>query len=326
MSTLKDWIKVTRVQTAAVTMLALWAGHIVVEPLDIHSTLILGGVGLGVHIWGFTLNEVEDAEYDKLMSRDTGHPIANGVINKEEAKALAWSTGAAAILLYMIAVSSPLGVIALILSFAHGFVYNRRSKKDWYSNVYLSAWVFLMVIAGALSAGQFRFTLTIIIGAILAIQIFVQVIEGDLKDIKGPEATLAETFGVTIDEHTGDINYPIYFTSALVFWKGIEAVLVYWLIIQSDSFTGITEIFHLALFILMAIAYGQTLRGWLVDKMDRDNIKEQSSKHEIVSILFIAVGLMGFDIYGSILVGLIPILWYVVVNSIVHKGSLNPDI
>ena len=325
MPTLKDWVKVTRIQTAAVTMLALWAGHIVVEPLDLGSTITLGAVGLTVHIWGFTLNEIEDAEYDELMGRDSGHPIAEGVIEKEEAQVLAWGCGATAILIYMIAVSSPLGVLALILSFAHGFMYNRRSKKDWYSNAYLSAWVFLIVLAGALSAGQFRFPV-VIIGAILAIQIFIQVIEGDLKDIEGPEATLAEAFGVTVDEHTGEMNYSIYFTSALVFWKGIEAVLVYWLIFQSDSFTGITEIFHLGLFILMAIAFGRTLRGWLVDNMDRDKIKEQSSKHEIVSILFIAVGLLGYDVYGAVLVGLIPVVWYIGVNSVVHKGRLNPDI
>jgi len=325
MPTLKDWIKATRVQTAAVTMLALWVGHIVIEPLNAVSAITLGFIGLGIHVWGFTLNEVYDAEYDKKFGKDTGHPIANDVIDADKAKVIAWIAGATALLLYMILVTRPLGIIALVLSFAHGYIYNVRSKKDWYSNVYLSAWVFLVVVAGALSAGNFQGSI-LVVGGILSIQIFVQVIEGDLKDISGPENTFAEHFGVSVDKDSGNVKYPPTFVVALVFWKGIEAIMILWLILQTNSLSGILDILQVVLYMSVSFAFIYTLNGWLVGKLDRNKIKEESSKHEIVSILLLGVGLMGFDIYGSVLVGLIPIVWYLVVNSIIHRKALNPDI
>lgn len=325
MATLKEWVKVTRIQTAAVTMLSLWVGHMVVSPLDIESTLVLGFIGLGVHIWGFTLNEVYDAEYDKKFGLDTGHPIATGVIDKEDAQILAWSSGATALLAYMIAVSSPFGFLALVLSFGHGYMYNIRSKKDWFSNAYLAAWVFFMVLAGALSAGGINFPV-VLVGLILAIQIFVQVIEGDMKDIQGPESTFAEWLGVKVDEYTNEIEYSVHFIGGLLLWKAAEAAMIFMLIIWVQELSTARGLINIGMFIVVAALFGETLRGWLVNTLDRDKIKEQSSKHEIVSIVFLAVGLLGYDMYGAVLVALIPIVWYIGVNSAIHRGSLNPDI
>jgi 4-hydroxybenzoate polyprenyltransferase len=325
MATLKQWIKVTRVQTAAVTMLALWVGHIVVEPLTIWSASMLGLIGLCIHVWGFTLNEVYDAEYDKIHGKDGDHLIAKGVIPEEEAKMLAWGAGATSLILYMILVDSLMGVLALLLSFGHGYAYDIRSKKDWFSNIYLAFWVFFVATAGALSAGNFNFAVAII-GTVLAIQIFIQVTEGDLKDLTGPERTFAERLGVTIDYDSQNIVYPARFKAFVLSAKVVEVVLLYYLLMTAQDFTGISGIVPLGLFILLSIVFGRTLRGWMVEDIDRDLIKEQSSKHEIVSIVLIGVSLVGYDVWGSLLVALSPVVWYIGVNKVIHKGSLNPDV
>lgn len=325
MATLKQWIKVTRVQTAAVTMLALWVGHIVVEPLTIWSATMLGLIGLCIHVWGFTLNEIYDAEYDKIHSKDGDHLIAKEVISKENATMLAWTAGAISIILYIILVDSLIGMLALLLSFGHGYAYDVRSKKDWFSNIYLAFWVFFTVMAGALSAGNFNFSVAII-GTVLAIQIFVQVIEGDLKDLTGPERTFAERLGVKIDFNSQNIVYPARFKAFVLGVKGVEVILLYYLLMTAQDFTGISGVVPMILFILLAIVFGRTLRGWMVEEIDRDLIKEQSSKHEISSIVLIGVSLVGYDVWGSLLVALSPVLWYIGVNKVIHKGSLNPDI
>lgn len=318
---LVNWIKTTRIQTAMVTALSLWVGYITVRPLDITSAIFLTLIGLLVHSWGFTLNEVEDYEYDSRVGEVEGHPIAQGKVNAEAARYFAWG---AAILAIVVSTLTPYRVeatVVLAISFIPGYLYDKYSKEHWWSNIYLSAWVLLMVLTGGLYAGSIN-SFTGLIAAAVAIQILVQVVQGDLKDIKGPENTLVEKLGVKVEEDV--IVYTKKFTWLVYGLKLLEAsILVFIALVIVDE----SIIFPmLILMIVIGVIFMTTVSMFLVNSYDRDKIKQKSSIHEIVSIVFLAVAVSPLSVVSSILIGVAPIIWYIGVNKIIHSGTLNPDI
>jgi len=341
-----NWIKTTRVQTAMVTALALWIGHITVSPLTVQSAIILGSVGLLVHIWGFTLNEVEDYKYDAQHGEANGHPIAQGKVHAGIARYFAWGAGIIAVAISALSPYPIMATVVLIASFLPGYAYNKWSKQHWWSGGYLSVWASLMVVSGAIHAGVPNY-LTTAAAVAVGIQIFVQVLEGDLKDMDGPENTLVSVLGVKVDkmkgtlydsemgglrEHNGGsskcdvIKYTKKFTFGIYFIKGVEIALLTFIVSQTTSLTGDLMLEYLALFMFSAIAFFYTLSLLMVYAHDRDEIKQKSSVHELTSIVVLGVSVMGLHTSGALLIILAPITWYLCVNHTIHSNALNPDI
>lgn len=350
---LVNWVKTTRVQTALVTALSLWVGFVTVKPLGIQSAVLLGVVGLLVHLWGFTLNEVEDYEYDAKSEDAGGHPIAQGKVHAELARYFAWGTALVAV---AISALTPYPIEAtgvLLLSFIPGYMYDKFSKQHWWSNIYLSVWAALMVLAGALYAGTPN-TYTTLLAVAVGIQIFVQVIQGDLKDLHGDENTLAGALGVSTKVVEGRkfdpgrekmpasirggsmckvTSYSRRFTSLVYGLKGLEGLILGYLavvLIQSparfpySADMAVTP--YLTIFMLVGIAFITSVSMFMVYCYDRDEIKKKSSIHELTSIVLLGITVAPLDIYGAILIGLGPIVWYATVNHLIHSDALNPDI
>lgn len=319
----RKWLKVGRIQTAMVTALALWVGYISVSDLTPFSFIMLGVVGLLLHTWGFVLNEVNDKEYDRRYS-DTGHPLAGDDIKASHASIVAWVAGGVAIVASAIAFNSLLGIVFLSLSFAAGTFYNVYSKKHWWSNAYLSMWVLLITFSGAAFAGSFS-VYTWMIGGALAIQIFVQVIEGDMKDILGPEHTMAERMGVSCDEdHI--MSYPSKFRKFINVLKMGELSLVGYIVYANIDISIMVDIIVLAIFSLIASVFIATTTFYLTPRLDRDKMKKRSSIHELASVMMLGISSYWLDYNSAIFIALAPVVWYVLVNKILHSGAMNPDI
>lgn len=321
----KLWIKVTRVQTALVTALALWIGYVSVSQVDLETFIKLTIVGVLVHIWGFTLNEVKDKEYDKENSEEGQHPLAQGLIDEEDARLAARMCGGAAIVLSSFFFNSLVGNILLILSFGAGLAYNFYSKDHWWSNLYLSAWVALIALAGAAYAGQFSMY-TWIVGLALAIQIFVQVIEGDMKDLLGTEKTFAGHVGVECEGEGEVVRYPNFFRRGITGLKLVELSLVSYMIYELFNQNSVMEYVVLAGFILFAGIFVATSTYYFMGRMDRDKIKKRSSIHELSSVLMIGMSTFWLHYNAAILIASLPVIWYVMFNKLTHSSALNPDI
>lgn len=322
---IKNWIKVTRVQTAFVTVLALWAGHLTVSPLSVWSASLLGGIGILIHIWGFTFNEVHDAKYDHMYGDVEGHPISSGDIDIESAKIVAIFSGCMAMLFTIAFFDSVFAITLLIGSFVPGTVYNRFSKDHWWSNAYLSVWVFMLSMSAGAYAGDLNME-TLVVSIALSIQIFVQVMEGDLKDISGPEHTFIEKLGAKYDSNRNIILYNRTTNTFVTFMKSVELMLIAYIIGVSSSSVDMLFLLWMFLISIFGSVYFITHDWWMVRHLDRDEIKKRSSIHEIVSILLIGISLMYYGFYSALAIMVCPVIWYVLVNNAVHVGALNPDI
>lgn len=341
-----NWVKTTRVQTAMVTALALWIGYVTVSPLTIQATILLGCIGLLTHIWGFTLNEVQDYEYDLRHGEAGGHPIAQGKVHAGTARYFAWMAGFGAIAISALSPYDIMATVVLAVSFIPGYMYDQWSKKHWWSNAYLSLWASLVVLSGALHAGQPNYFTALVIPAV-GIQIFIQVVEGDLKDLMGPENTFAGKMGVSVEgvvgslydpessdlddkevdpNHCKVVSYSTPFTAGMYLVKAVEVSLLSIVLLETVSFSADIITPFLAVFMASIIAFFYTLSIFMVYEHDRDRIKKMSSAHELTSIVVLGLAVSGLHLTGAVVIILAPILWYVVVNNTVHSSALNPDI
>jgi 4-hydroxybenzoate polyprenyltransferase len=341
-----SWVKTMRVQTALVTSLALWVGYISVNPLNIQSAIVIGVVGVLFHIYGFTMNEVKDRKYDSSIDNDSVHPIAEGKVDPKLASHVAWGSYFASVLVSMLSGYSPAGSVILAVSVIPAYAYNRYSKTHWWSNIYLSIWASMMVLSGALHAGQPNQVTALLMG-IVAIQTFVQVMQGDLKDLTGDEKSVCRILGVTLtsgkkyankklsmsiqtDDQTSSQNSVVIYTKKFVgivySLKFIELGLLAWV-----SYTALAQ--NISMTLLYGVAYFSliicfvtTLSMFMVYVYQRSKIKKYSSMHELTWVLLIGLSLYTIDPRSGVLVGVAPVIWYLVVNKVMHSGSLNPDI
>jgi len=280
------------------------------------------------------------------MDNETDHPVASGDVHPETARLVAW---VAIILCILVSAASPYPLTATLVLCAAvvpGYLYNQYSKEHWWSNFYLAIWAGLMVLAGALFAGQ-PTVITWLLCAAISIQIFVQVVEGDLKDINGEEITLCEKFGVRLKKPSAYINdegsidrlpetsdigdrgvltYTYKFVSMIYGLKAIElgSLMAIAYVVSTSNLT-MTSL-YLGIYFTMSIVFITSLSMVLAYVFDRSYIKKVASIHELSSIVLIGLTLVPLDPRGGVLVVIAPIAWYIIVNQTLHSGILNPDI
>jgi 4-hydroxybenzoate polyprenyltransferase len=341
-----NWIKTMRLQTGLVTALALWVGYTSVSALTVESTLILAAIGLSFHVFGFTLNEVKDADYDSSIGNGSVHPIARGEVSREIARRIAWGAYFTSVLISIVSPYSLKGTAVLILSVIPAYLYDEFSKTHWWSNVYLSTWAGMMVLSGALHAGDPNI-ITAALVAVIAIQIFVQVMQGDLKDLTGDEESVCRTLGVDLKssnsyindkvdigldhdqfniDQGGVITYTKKFVGLVYSLKAVEISLmlfiVYTFVEDIAGYIGVYSVLYFVAF----ISFVTSLSMFMVWVYDRDYIKKYSSLHELSAIVLVGLTVSTIDPRSGVVIATTPVIWYVIVNQLLHSGALNPDV
>lgn len=343
---LSTWVKTMRLQTALVTSITLIAGYITVSPLTLKSTAVLTITGILFHIFAFTMNEVEDSDYDSRIDNESHHPIAEGEVDSELARLISWSAYLASIAIPIVA-GYKMEVAGMIIAAGiPTYFYNRYSKVHWWSNSYVSVWASLMVFAGAMSAGTPNM-ITLGVAAILSLQAFVQSIQGGLKDITGDEESFCKTMGVRLMSakkymndnmvldtsgsmrNVKDVDVLAYTKKFLVsmYTMKIAQVVILMLILYQylDLSIWYMRVFLLVYFVGVVIFF-TSLNVLTVYIYDRERIKRAASVHEITSIVLLGLTLTTLDPHGGMVVAIAPILWYLSVNGLVHSSTLAPDV
>lgn len=144
---MKPYLKLIRIQSTPVTLAILAAGyglhHGTIADIEILPLLLVGALG---H-WGFyAMNEYEDIAYDRQAGKED-KPLVSGEVSKKEAQIIVASLVGASIILAGTLFPIP-SVAAYILSAWLGAVYNKRSKLDTISGVYLGIWGVLILYTG----------------------------------------------------------------------------------------------------------------------------------------------------------------------------------
>lgn len=327
---LQLWLKTLRFQAAPAGIAVTWLGYVSVSEVDLTSAALVGLVGLLANVWILGHNEISDAEYDAKHSDAGGHPIASGEINKHKAIIVTGMIVASSFGLYTLLEPKGTGYAMLVSSYLFGYAYNDRSKVDWWSNLYFGFWGFTLVLAGAAPFGEYTAT-TFVLAVAMGIYLFVGVIQGDLKDLDGPENTFSEYLGVKLKSVDTDILptrivYSREFLTTLASLKVTElSMLIAAYSLLSTDPLSLVKLNSIAM-VVGAVLFLSTVGGYVISEYDRAKIKRRYGLHVLVAFIVYGLAITPVSWILGVFVALVPGLWFVLFNKVLHSNVLDPDI
>lgn len=313
--------------------LSMWS----INQTAIPMLFILFIIGCLSHIYGFVLNDVIDIKVDKLSKELTSRPLVSGTITRKKAAYFAVSC---MILSWMFALSfyfyRDLGLMSFlivlsILIFADilSTIYNFVSKKYPCMDVFVASAIFFLIIFGAatVSHGQLLTTPIVwIVAFIGSIQvIFMNMINGAIKDIdhdaEGMAKTLAIRLGAGVKK--GIVTLPLSFKTIGYLIEASRSFLIFlpFLILPNEFPLNIWQI--TLLIILTFLTFFSIYKIFSIEKFERNKVR----KHVGIIVIFMyataPVMLYSLNPY-TILLALVPPLWFIFSNMLLHKTVLVP--
>ena len=313
--------------------LAMWN----IDQTSIPMLFVLFIIGCLSHIYGFVLNDVIDIKVDKLSKELTARPLVSGTITRKKAKYFAISCMILSwIFVIFFCFYRDLSILSFlivlsILIFADflSTIYNYVSKKCPVMDIFVVSAIFFLIIFGAATVSHEHLLsnpLVWIVAFIGAIQVlFMNMINGAIKDIdhdaKGMANTLAIWLGAGVKK--GIITLPLSFKTIGYIIEASRSILIFIpFIILSNQFPfQMWQI--IALIVLTILTFLSIYKLFSIGKFERNKVR----KHIGIIVIFMyattPVMLYSLNPY-IVLVALIPPLWFVFSNIILHKTVLAP--
>jgi 4-hydroxybenzoate polyprenyltransferase len=330
-----DILRVGRVHTALATAAIPTAACIALGGGALEIILALLGAVMH-HAWGFSLNEIIDLKVDSGNPDLSEKPLVSGRISKGEAHFISISFLILSIVSFSMAgfilSSSFLPLVFILIATGAGAIYDIWGKRFPLSDIFMASWMFFLVLAGS-SAATTEFLVFPAIGAasLGGLQIlFNNSVEGGLKDVKNDRSsgtrTLAVVLGASFDDNLLKPG------NGLRIW-GISLRIFYILLAASASLLIADEAewgqwIIIVVSILGIIVFMNSLVFLGGDsRIERKNLLKIFAKHEVLSFLLFILVLMPLAGWqASIFLFTVPFLYYMIMNRIMFRTGLNPNV
>lgn len=293
----------------------------------LYKLFILFGIGCFSHIYGFVLNDVMDIKIDKLSTELTARPLVSGIITRKKATYFAISCMIASLILTIFFFEELMSYLSLlsILLFAYilATIYDIKSKKYPGMDFFVASAVFFLIIFGASILGT-PTTLAWIVAFVGGIQVlFMNMINGAIKDIDHDEKGMASTLAIKLGARTHGrvVTLPISFKivgyvtelgrSFLIFTPFLFLSLPYqlWQIVM--------------LFVLTILIFFSIYKLFSIKKFVRDRIRKFIGIAVIFMYATTPVMLSSLNPY-TILLAFVPPLWFICSNLVLHHTMFEP--
>ncbi len=329
-----DLLRLGRVHTAAATA--------AVPGLACH---LAGGAALPVvlvtmgaffhHAWGFSLNEVMDLRIDRKVRELSEKPLVSGRIGRKEALVFSSICLVVSFLSFIGAavlsgthLALPMGF--LLFSTISGSVYDILGKRFPLSDVFVSLWMLLLVLAAG-AVGDDLGLPVLAVALLSSVHIlFNNSVEGGLKDVENDRRCNVPTLAVVTrcTYRNGKLTVSVPFFLWAVFLRGafvtMASVFAYLLSDSAgwgDWFTILVSIAGIALFVN---ALGTLRTGSM---FDREQLIKTFAVHEIASFalsLLVVLPMAGPIVAVVALV--LPVLWFLFVNRVIYGSGMSPRV
>jgi len=330
--TILEYLRLLRLQTGAATASAPLIGGLIMGQRYINSLVILFILGILYHIFGFVLNEYIDVEIDKKSSDLRDKPLVSGTIDKNKVLFITLICSLCSYALIIFYYRSIYTISLFTISLIFGGLYDFYGKKIIGLDFSLAGGFFFLCLAGASTVSTDFNVLVYLVCLIYFFQIvFNNAVEGGIKDaehdIIGGAKTLATFIGVNVIQGKIKMNKSFVVFSfslrviflLLLIFIGLQPQIMFW----SDR-----HILEIIITLILIIILFITLSSFLKSiRFDRSKLKKLFSIHEMTSyFIFIIVlsPLLGFLI--TIFLLLIPLLWYLALNTILYGKLLEPRV
>jgi 4-hydroxybenzoate polyprenyltransferase len=337
---LGEYLKLSRLFNMGLTGVAPVLGALSmwnIGETSISMLFILFIIGCLSHIYGFVLNDVIDIKVDKLSKELTARPLVSGTITRKKAAYFAIScmilSWVFALFFYFYRDMNILSflIILSILIFADilSTIYNFVSKKYPCMDIFVASAIFFLIIFGAatVSYKQLLSTpLVWIVALIGSIQVlFMNMINGAIKDIdhdvKGMANTLAIRLGAGVKK--GIVTLPLSFKTIGYIIEASRSFLVFSpFIFLSNEFQ--LQIWQIALLIILTVlTFSSIYKLFSIKKFKRNMVRKYIGITVIFMYATTPVMLYSLNPY-IILVALVPPLWFIFSNILLHKTTFAP--
>jgi 4-hydroxybenzoate polyprenyltransferase len=291
------------------------------------NLVILFIIGCLAHIYGFVINDIVDIKIDKLSVELYARPLVSGHITVKKAKYFAINCMILSFIMSIIFFRETTDFIiplfVLLIAYILATIYDVASKKYPGMDIFVASAVFLLIIFGAYTVGN-PTTLAWIIALIGALQvIFMNMINGAIKDIDHDVAGKATTLAIKLGAKTQgkNISLPLSFKAI---GYGVEISRVFCIFVPfiflSMSY-HLWQIFLLIIFIVINFFFIYQL--FSVKTFNRKKIRNFIGV--IVIFMYATTPIMLSSLYvWFVLLALVPPLWFIVSNIILHSTFLEP--
>ena len=332
-STLRQWLKLTRLQAGAATSITSVFGAILLMPrdeIDIIHLIILFLIGLLFHFYGFVLNEYSDIEVDRYSKELSNKPLIKGTIEKNHALIAALIAIALALIIAIIHFRSVYAISAFLMAILLGGVYDLFGKKFFGADFVLGMSIFFFCIFGALTVSANLTYVVYLVAFLFFIQLTFQTgVTGGMKDIPHDFIAGAKTSPVylgcrvvgkklivTRDFRIYVIIIKIIHTAAVLIpiWFG--------LIEHFDPF--IPQL--IILLLLVILMWATTIKALSFPFFHRINLLRILGAQEIVTYPIVPILIMGvIGMWNALFLLFFPIVWLACFLFLIY-GKFMPDV
>jgi 4-hydroxybenzoate polyprenyltransferase len=328
-----EYLRLQRLQTAAVTALTPIVGSLVMGQQNMFLLLILFLIGFLYHIYGFVLNEYVDVIVDKKSMDLQKKPLVSGIISKRNALIISLLSCAGSCLLTLYFFPSVLPILFLLLAVLLGGLYDKLGKRIPGSDFILGLGFFFLCLMGASTVSYDFTTATFIVCFIYFVHIvFNNAVEGGLKDVDhdtiAGAKTLAARMGVIVQNNRLKVTKTFAVFSGII--KIVFIGLIVSLLLQPEIHVSLSakDAIQVTLIVFFAVIIFLTMSKFLRSStFDRPRLKRLFSIHEISSYFLLVISLYSLiDFYPTIFLIFFPFIWFILFNVMLYGKLLQPQV
>jgi 4-hydroxybenzoate polyprenyltransferase len=287
-----EYFRLLRIQGGAMSASVLLIGALIMGQRDLSLLFILFLIGIFCHVHGYVLNDYADIEVDRKSPELKKKPLVSGVIPKEHALIIVFLTGGC--------------FYALTLIFFPLF--------------------------GASTVSMHFTSLIYIVSSLLFVDlVFVNAVEGGLKDVDHDYLESAKTLptimGVRVKE--GRLFLTTKFTAFAYSLKIIYIGLILLLGFQPELnlwYSG-DYIIHVIVALLIVVIIITSYKFLHLSSFDRTKMKRIYAGLNSASLALIFIMLLPLlGLWITLILLLLPITWYLLFNFVLYGKPLQPRV
>lgn len=337
---IREYLKLSRLFNMGLTGVAPVLGALAmwnVNQTSLPMLFILFIIGCLSHIYGFVLNDVIDIKVDQLSTDLKERPLVSGTISRNKAKYFAIScmilSWIFAVFFYFYRDMSILAflIVLSILLFADflSTIYNFVSKKYPIMDIFVASAIFFLILFGAATVSHVHILSTPIVWIVAligAIQVlFMNMINGAIKDIDHDAEGMANTFAIKLGAGVtrGIIKLPLSFKTIGYLIEATRSFLIFTpFIIFSKQFPFL--LWQIILLLILTIFTFLSIHNlYSIGQFERNKVRKHIGI--IVMFMYSTTPVMLYSLNPYIaLVAIIPPVWFVFSNIILHQTFLAP--
>jgi 4-hydroxybenzoate polyprenyltransferase len=322
---LKEYFRLGRLFNAEILALLYVLSYVLAAKLygsQIDYIIIIGLFIAGVfsHIWGCYNNDRLDLSIDKTTDYCSHKPLVSGKISIKTAKTIEFSTLIFFILLILIMSPkiSTLGYTFCAISLA--YLYNRFNKSNMFLNIVGQMYASFAVLIGMSFVVDFD-NILFLSAIVMGLNgVYLNIIEADLKDIKGDIVNVPKSLGLKFKGNKA-VNITKFFLLNEVIKISMYILVFYILILEEmDLIIKSIALFLFVVNFIIRIAMFRQLSS------DREKTKSYIAVQELTSVLFISIIYVIVHPAIPIIIVLFVMIWLSFWNKILWGTYLRPQV